>query len=115
MTSVSQIGCETGLARAIASPSPRSHGGRVLAASSIGCCLVFISGAVINVALASIGQDLSLAARSLQGILNAEPLPLAALALVGGALGDRYSQGRVFLVGIAVCAIALLGCVLAKN
>jgi MFS family permease len=93
----------------------KAPSGTVRAASSIGCCLVFVSGAIINVALASIGRDLRLGAYALQWILNAELLPLAALTLVGGALGDRYGQRRVFLAGIALFCVASLGCGLAHN
>src|ERR1700680_2913728 len=34
--------------------------------------------------------------------MNAELLPLAALTLVAGALGDRCGQKRIFLAGIAL-------------
>ena len=38
----------------------------------------------------------------LQWVLNAEFLPLAAVTLVTGALGDRFGQKRIFLAGIAL-------------
>src|SRR5262249_53925869 len=38
----------------------------------------------------------------LQWVMNAELLPLAALTLVAGALGDRFGQKRIFLTGIAL-------------
>src|SRR5499433_122664 len=38
----------------------------------------------------------------LQWVMNAELLPLAALTLVAGALGDRFGQKRIFIAGIAV-------------
>jgi MFS family permease len=115
MTSACQIGCEVGVARAVKPPIAQTRSGTVLAASSVGCCLVFLSGAVINVALAAIGRDLGLDAGALQWVLNAELLPLAALTLVGGALGDRYGQKQVFLSGIALFGIASFGCALARG
>jgi MFS family permease len=115
MTSACQIGCEVGVARAVKPPIAQTRSGTVLAASSVGCCLVFLSGAVINVTLAAIGRDLGLDAGALQWVLNAELLPLAALTLVGGALGDRYGQKQVFLSGIALFGIASLGCALARG
>jgi MFS family permease len=116
MASVSQIGCELGVARAASTAKPEARGGgAALAASSAGCCLVFVSGSVINVALASIGRDLGLSAAELQWILNAELLPLAALTLVGGALGDRYGHKQVFLLGITLFLFASLGCGLAST
>jgi MFS family permease len=115
MTSEPQIGCELGIARAVTSLGPQTGRRTVLAASCVGCCLVFVSGAVINVALAAIGRDLGLDARALQWMINAELLPLAALTLVAGALGDRFGQKRVFLAGIALFGIASLGCAFALN
>jgi len=75
---------------------------KVLAASSLGSCLVFVSSAVVTVALAAIGRDMRLSPLDLQWVMNAELLPLAALTLVAGALGDRFGQKRIFLAGIAL-------------
>jgi MFS family permease len=115
MTSVPHAGCDVGIARAAASSGQTSRLDLVLLASIAGSALVFVSGAVINVALAALGQGLSLDAHALQWVLNAELLPLAALTLVGGALGDRYGQRRIFLVGIALFAVASLGCAIARD
>ena len=75
---------------------------KVLAASSLGSCLVFVSSAVVTVALAAIGRDMRLSPLDLQWVMNAELLPLAALPLAAGALGDRFGQKRIFLAGIAL-------------
>ncbi|QOZ28466.1 MFS transporter [Bradyrhizobium sp. CCBAU 51753] len=42
----------------------------------------------------------------LQWVMNAELLPLAALTLVAGALGDRFGQKRIFLAGIALFGVS---------
>src|ERR1700754_116091 len=115
MTNVTQICCELGVARAAVSSGNDARSGTVLAASSAGSCLVFISGAVVNVALAAIGRDLALSSNELQWIINAELLPLAALTLLGGALGDRYGQRRMFLVGIAMFGVASIGCAISAD
>lgn len=65
---------------------------KVLAASSLGSCLVFVSSAVVTVALAAIGREMRLSPLDLQWVMNAELLPLAALTLVAGALGDRFDR-----------------------
>jgi len=91
--------------RGLALAEPKAAGARggtkVLAASSLGGCLVFVNGAVVAVALAAIGRDMRLSPLGLQWVLNAELLPLAAMTLVAGALGDRFGQKRMFLGGIA--------------
>lgn len=102
MSSTSLILTDGGLALT----EPKAVGARgstkVLAASSLGGCLVFVSGSVATVALAAIGRDMQLSPLDLQWVMNAELLPLAALTLVAGALGDRFSQKRIFLAGIAL-------------
>ena len=45
----------------------------------------------------------------LQWVLNAEFLPLAAVTLVTGALGDQFGQKRIFLAGIALYGLAEYG------
>lgn len=85
------------------SGSATRHGGmRVLVASSLGSCLVFVGSTVAALALAAIGRDLHLSPLDLQWVMNAELLPLAALTLVAGAAGDRVGQKRMFLAGIAL-------------
>ncbi|MDB5576786.1 MAG: hypothetical protein JWR80_1962 [Bradyrhizobium sp.] len=115
MASASQFGCELGVARASAADRTPERSGAVLAASSVGSSLVFVSGSVINVALASIGRDLGLSASELQWVLNAELLPLASLTLIGGALGDRFGQRQIFLLGIFLFLLASLGCGVATS
>jgi len=69
--------------RSLALSEPKAVGAqgstKVLAASSLGSCLVFVSSAVITVALAAIGRDMPLSPLDLQWVMNAERLPLAAL------------------------------------
>ncbi|SBV32336.1 conserved membrane protein of unknown function [uncultured Sphingopyxis sp.] len=87
----------------------------VLAASSLGSCLVFVSGAVVAVALAEIGRDLRLSPLDLQWVINAELLPLAALTLTAGALGDRFGHKLMFLAGIALFGLGAGAIILAPG
>src|SRR5690242_9978626 len=74
-------------------PEPGAASGtRVLAASTVGSSLVFLSGSVISVALPAIRSGLHFSAADVQWTLNAELLPLAAVSMAGGALGDRYGR-----------------------
>jgi MFS family permease len=116
MANAPQTGCDFGIVHAATqSAASSARNGAVLAASIAGCCLVFVGGSVFNVALAAIGRNLSLDAHQLQWVINGELLPLAALTLLGGALGDRFGQRRVFLTGIALFGVASLGCALARD
>src|SRR3954470_10423735 len=96
----------------LALSEPKAVGARgstkVLAASSLGSCLVFVNSAVLTVALAAIGRDMRLSPLELQWVMNAELLPLAAMTLIAGALGDRFGQKRIFVAGIALFGLSML-------
>jgi EmrB/QacA subfamily drug resistance transporter len=87
----------------------------VLLASILGSGLAGIDATVVNVALPAIGADLAADFSALQWTITAYTLTLAALILLGGALGDRYGRRRVFLVGVVWFAIASLLCGLAPT
>jgi EmrB/QacA subfamily drug resistance transporter len=91
-------------------------GGRwVLAATVGGSSLAMLDMTVVNVALERIGRDLGAGFGSLQWIVNGYALSLAALILLGGALGDRFGRRRVFLIGVVWFALASALCGLAPN
>ncbi len=77
--------------------------------------LAFIDGSVVNVALPAIGKDLGGDAGSLPWAINAYLLPLSALLLLGGAAGDQYGRRRMLIGGIALFALASVGCALAPG
>jgi EmrB/QacA subfamily drug resistance transporter len=76
----------------------------VLAATILASSLDYIDSSVINVGLPAIGRSLHASAADLQWAVNAYLLPLSALLLFGGALGDRFGRRRVLVIGIAVFA-----------
>ncbi|MBR0821108.1 MFS transporter [Bradyrhizobium liaoningense] len=115
MSSASLILTDCGLALAEPKAAGAQGSTKVLAASSLGGCLVFVNSAVIAVALAAIGRDMRLSPLALQWVLNAELLPLAAMTLVAGALGDRFGQKRMFLAGIAVYGLGAAAMVVAPS
>ncbi len=94
-----------------ASPTGRA----VIAAATLGSGMALLDGTVVNVALKAIGEDLDASLSQLQWITNGYLLTLAALILVGGALGDRYGRRRVFVVGVVAFAVASLACGLAPT
>jgi EmrB/QacA subfamily drug resistance transporter len=71
-----------------------------LAATVLGSSLAFIDATVVLVGLPVIGRDLELSLPGQQWVVLSYSLALAALYLVGGALGDRFGRREVFAAGI---------------
>ncbi|MEM7666777.1 MAG: MFS transporter [Pseudomonadota bacterium] len=82
----------------------------VLVMSVLASSLPFIDGSIVNVALPAIRADLGASAAEIQWVYNAFTLPLAALLMLGGALGDKFGRRRVLMVGIAIFGAASLLC-----
>jgi EmrB/QacA subfamily drug resistance transporter len=94
---------------------PQARPRLVLAATILASSLGFVDSSVVNVGLPAIGRDLHAAAADLQWVVNAYLLPLSALLLLGGALGDRYGQRRLLTIGVALFAAGSVGCALAPR
>ena len=77
--------------------------------------MVFIDGTVVNVALPALQDAFGATAADAQWIVESYALLLAALLLVGGALGDRYGRRRVFAIGVVLFAAASAWCGLAAD
>lgn len=84
-----------------------------LVATVLGSSLAFVVGSIVNVALPQMQAEFAADPSGAQWIVNAYLLPLAAFVLIGGALGDRYSRRRVFLIGLGTFAGACLLCAVA--
>lgn len=87
----------------------------VLVATVLGSSLTFIDGSALGVALPAIQRDLGAGPAAVQWVSNAYLLTLGALVLIGGAAGDRFGRRRVFLIGVAVFALASIACGLAPT
>ena len=87
----------------------------ILLATIFGSSMVFIDGSVVNVALPTIQRELSASAAATQWVVEAYALLLAALFLVGGALGDRFGRRRLFVLGTILFAITSVACGIAPN
>jgi EmrB/QacA subfamily drug resistance transporter len=87
----------------------------VLAAAVVGSSMAFIDGTVVNVALPAIQADLQATAFQAQWVVESYALLLAALLLVGGALGDHYGRRRIFAIGVGIFAISSVACGLAAD
>jgi EmrB/QacA subfamily drug resistance transporter len=91
------------------------HPKATLAASILGSSLAFIDGSVVNVALPALEKDLHAGGADLSWAINAYALPLGALILLGGSLGDHFGRRRLFLLGIGLFAAASILCAAAPD
>ena len=87
----------------------------VLVAAIVGSAMSFIDGTAVNVALPIMQRDLSATAADMQWVIEGYALFLAALILLGGSLGDLYGRKKMFMLGIAIFAVASLICAVAPN
>jgi EmrB/QacA subfamily drug resistance transporter len=87
----------------------------ILAATILGSSMAFIDGTVVNVALPALQQSFRATVLDVQWVVESYSLFLAALLLVGGSMGDRFGRRLVFCCGVAVFAVASIGCGLAQN
>jgi EmrB/QacA subfamily drug resistance transporter len=86
-----------------------------LAAMTAGLTLVFLDQTAVSVALPSIKRDLGATHAELAWVMNAFLLTLAALAALGGRLGDLAGRPRVLVWGVVVFSLASLACGLAPS
>jgi EmrB/QacA subfamily drug resistance transporter len=96
-------------------PCDASAGPWILAATILGSSMVFIDGTVVNVALPALQAGLRATVVDVQWVVESYALFLAALLLVGGALGDRFGRKRIFALGVGLFALASVGCGLAPD
>jgi EmrB/QacA subfamily drug resistance transporter len=77
--------------------------------------LSFVDGSVLNVALPAIRASYGAGAQDVQWVVNAFLLPLSALLLLGGALGDHFGRRLLLVLGTSLFAAASLVCALAPS
>lgn len=114
MSDASRARCYADAAHASAGRSV-AHPRWTLTGCILATSLAFVDGSVVNVALPAIGRDLGGGAGELQWTINAYLLPLSALLLFGGALGDRIGRRRVLTIGILLFGIASVACAAAPT
>jgi EmrB/QacA subfamily drug resistance transporter len=93
-------------------PTPCAQSDRkwILIAIILGSALAFMDGSVVNVALPTLQSTFHATASAIQWVVQAYALFLAALLLLGGAVGDRYGRRRAFIWGVALFALASIAC-----
>lgn len=98
---------------AFASPCTAAARRWTLIAAIVGSSMAFVDGTVVNVALPAIQRALDASTADNQWVMESYALFLAALLLVGGALGDRFGRRRVFTLGAVLFVVSSVGCALA--
>ena len=86
-----------------------------LVSAILGSSMAFMDGTIVNVALPALQRAFDATANDAQWVVESYALFLAALLLVGGALGDRFGRKRVFLVGVAVFTATSAACAAAQG
>ncbi|WP_326807730.1 DHA2 family efflux MFS transporter permease subunit [Streptomyces sp. NBC_01775] len=87
----------------------------VVLASSIGQFLVVLDVSVVNVALPSMRDGLSLSGSALQWVVNAYALTFAGFLLLGGRAADLFGRKPVYLAGLGLFTAASLAGGLAQD
>ncbi|MHA7873026.1 MAG: MFS transporter, partial [Hyphococcus sp.] len=86
----------------------------ILAACILASSMAFIDGSALTVALPALRDDLGASLSTVQWVVNAYVLSLAAFVLIGGALADVYGKARMLTIGCAGFAVASAACALAQ-
>jgi EmrB/QacA subfamily drug resistance transporter len=86
-----------------------------LVACILASSLSFVDGSVLSVALPAIRIGYHANAQQVQWVVNAYLLPLSALLLLGGALGDHFGRRLLLILGTTVFGLMSLVCALAPS
>ena len=82
---------------------------------SIATFMLLLDVTVVNVALPDIQRELNASLSSLQWVVDAYSLTLAAFLLTAGSLGDRLGRRRVFTIGFGIFTFASFLCGIAER
>jgi len=112
-----RLPCDEALIRSKGSAAPCQADARpwILAATILGSSLAFIDSTVVNVALPAVQASFNATVVDVQWVVEAYGLFLSALILAGGSLGDLYGRRRIFVAGVAIFAVASVGCGVASS
>ncbi|MCY7403015.1 MAG: MFS transporter [Nocardioides sp.] len=75
---------------------------------SIAQLMVVLDATIANIALPYIQVDLEISNANLPWIVTGYALAFGSLLLLGGRLGDLYGRRKVFMIGLAIFAVASL-------
>lgn len=72
---------------------------------SLALAIIIIDTTILNVSLSAIIKDFNTDIQSIQWVVTAYSLTLAALMITGGRLGDLWGRKRMFMMGAVIFAI----------
>jgi len=99
----------------MAIPERQSRAGLGFFAVCLAYCAIILDGSVLNVAVPAIRHELGCSMAAAQWVLDGYTLPLAALLLTAGALGDRIGLRRMLVAGIVLFTAASVACACAPD
>ncbi|MEV6524520.1 MFS transporter [Longispora sp. NPDC051575] len=94
-------------------PDPRRW--KALTLLSVAQFMLILDVTVVQVALPSMGVDLSLGRQALTWVVTTYTLAFGGLMLFGGRLADLFGARRILLVGLALFTLASLGATFAPD
>jgi len=89
-------------------PRLRAHPGWLLAVCCVAQFMVILDLSIVNVALPHIQSALGFSSPELQWIVDAYAITFAGFLMLGGRVADHFGQRRVFVVTLALFALASL-------
>ncbi len=87
----------------------------VLVASVLGSSMAFINGTAVSLAIDAIQTDLDTTLSGVLWIANIYMVFMAALILIGGALGDFFGRRAIFAWGVGIFVASSLFCGIAPT
>ena len=87
----------------------------VLFVLSLALAIVIIDSTLLNVSLATLTRELHTDLQSLQWVISAYSLMLAALTVTGGRLGDLFGRKRMFNLGAIIFAAGSMVASISRN
>src|SRR3954471_3827207 len=87
----------------------------VIVLTSLGSFMAAIDTLVVSTAIPTIRGDLHASLTELEWTVNAYNLSLAVLLVPAAVIGDRFGRARCYALGIALFALASIGCALSTG
>lgn len=87
----------------------------ILVLTSLGFFMSMMDSMIVTTASTSIRNDYNISVSTLQWALNAYNITIAAVLLVGVALGEKFGRKKVYNLGITIFTIGSILCALSVN